>query len=107
MEDARPRAAVAIVSAMTHHQDQTDPYPGVRLMILGAIVAVLAPLGGFLAGSIVGSTREVASIDAQFAWMFAGLFVGGVGALVLCLGLLRWTRAVRQQPEVDRSTSRA
>ena len=92
---------------MTDDPNPTDQYPGVRLMILGAIVAVLAPLGGFLAGSIVGSTTEVASVDAQFAWMFAGLLVGGIGTLVLCFGVLRWTRAVRQQPEVDRSASRA
>lgn len=74
-------------------------------MILGGIVAVLAPLGGFLAGSIVGSTREVAGLDARFASMFVGLVVGGIGVLFLCLGLLRWTHAVRHQPEGERSTS--
>ena len=73
---------------------------GIRMMVLGAVVAVLAPLGGFLAGSIVGPSRTLGDYDAMFAWMFAGLLVGSIGAVVVLLGLLRWSHATRhQQPQ--------
>jgi hypothetical protein len=73
-----------------------DRTRGIQMMILGAVVAVLAPLGGFLGGSIVGPAREMGDFDAMFVWMFVGLLVGGIGAVLVLLGLLRWSRATRQ-----------
>jgi hypothetical protein len=71
---------------------------GITMMVLGAVLAVLAPLGGFLAGSIVGPSRSMGDYDAMFAWMFAGLLVGGIGAVVVLLGLMRWSHATRHRP---------
>ncbi|HEU4515586.1 MAG TPA: hypothetical protein VFR87_20935 [Nocardioidaceae bacterium] len=75
-----------------------DRTRGIQMMILGAVVAVLAPLGGFLGGSMVGPAREMGDFDAMFVWMFAGLLVGGIGAVLVLLGLLRWSRATRHEP---------
>jgi hypothetical protein len=75
-----------------------DRTRGIQMMILGAVVAVLAPLGGFLGGSMVGPAREMGDFDAMFVWMFAGLLVGGVGAVLVLLGLVRWSRATRHDP---------
>jgi hypothetical protein len=33
--------------------------------------------------------------DAMFVWMVIGLLVGGIGAVLVLLGLLRWSRATR------------
>ncbi len=71
---------------------------GIRMMVVGAVLAVLAPLGGFLAGSIVGPSRSMGDYDAMFIWMFAGLLVGGIGAVVVLLGMLRWSHATRPRP---------
>lgn len=68
------------------------------MMVLGAVIAVLAPLGGFLGGSMVGPARQVGDLDAMFVWLFVGLIVGGVGAVLVLLGMLRWNRAVRTEP---------
>ncbi len=62
---------------------------GLRLFIMGAIVAVLAPLAGFLGGSVVGRS-EAARFDPMFVWLFAGLAVGAAGAFLAFIGGLRW-----------------
>lgn len=72
------------------------PDPGraraVQMMVLGAMLAVLGPLGGFLAGSMIGLSRELGDFDAMFVAMFAGLMIGGIGAVIAGLGLLRYAR---------------
>lgn len=72
------------------------PGPGraraVRMMVLGSVLAILGPLGGFLAGSMIGLTRELGGFDAMFLAMFTGLLVGGLGAVIAGLGLLRYAR---------------
>ena len=70
---------------------------GIRMMVLGAVLAVLAPLAGFLTGSIVGPSRSMGDYGAMFVAMFLGLLVGGIGAVVVLLGLLRWNRATRHR----------
>ncbi len=75
-----------------------DRTRGIQMMVVGAVVAVLAPLGGFLGGSMVGPARQVGDLDAMFVWMFVGLLVGGIGAVVVLLGVLRWSRASRHDP---------
>ena len=64
----------------------------VRMMVLGSVLAVLGPLGGFLAGSMIGLSKELGEFDAMFIAMFSGLFLGGIGAVVAGLGLLRYAR---------------
>jgi hypothetical protein len=70
------------------------------MMVLGGVIAVLGPLGGFLAGSMVGPEQELGEYDAMILWMFAGLCIGSIGAVLVFLGLLRWTRASRNDPMV-------
>lgn len=73
------------------------PDPNVAIMVLGAALAVLAPLAGFLGGSIVGSTPDSNGTDPMFLWLFGGLVVGGLGAVVVFLGGMRWFRAQRDR----------
>lgn len=69
----------------------TEPVaPGQWMTILGLIVAVLAPLAGFLGGS---STGAVARENALGVWLITGLVIGGLGVLVAFIGGQRWWRA--------------
>jgi hypothetical protein len=70
----------------------------VQMMVLGSVLAVLGPLGGFLAGSMIGLSRRLGEYDAMFVAMFAGLVIGGVGAIIAGLGLLRYARRDAQTP---------
>lgn len=101
---------------MSHEQPHTDPAPaadqdvggpvepaptapvldpvGIRPLILGAVVAVLGPLAGFLGGSMNGSSLTDQP-DPLFVWLFSGLVVGGIGAVVAFVGGLRWWRTNR------------
>lgn len=67
---------------------------GLRMLVLGALVMVLAPLAGFLGGSIVGESQEH-RIDPLAVWLFAGIVIGGVGGIIAFVGGLRWLRANR------------
>jgi len=64
--------------------------PGQWMTILGLIVAVLAPLAGFLGGS---STGAVARQNALGVWLITGLVIGGLGVLLAFVGGQRWWRA--------------
>lgn len=75
--------------------DAPDRTRAIQMMIAGAIVAVLAPLGGFLGGTMVGTSSRMGEFDAMFLWLFAGLVVGGLGAVLVLLGLLKWVRVTR------------
>ncbi|GGL15568.1 hypothetical protein [Planomonospora parontospora] len=66
---------------------------GLRTMVLGSILAVLAPLAGFLGGSMAGHGSGVTGLSPLFLWMFGGLIIGAVGAVVAITGGLRWARA--------------
>ncbi len=70
----------------------------IRMIVLGGVVALLAPLGGFLAGSMIGLDRMVGAFDAMSVALFAGMFVGGIGAVVAILGLLRAARRSARKP---------
>ena len=73
----------------------------VQMMVLGSVLAVLGPLGGFLAGSMIGLSRTLGDFDAMFVALFIGLLIGGVGAVIAGLGLLRYARRdaqLRRQP---------
>jgi len=64
--------------------------PGQWMTTLGLIVAVLAPLAGFLGGS---STGAVARANALGVWLITGLVIGGLGVLLAFVGGQRWWRA--------------
>ena len=69
----------------------TEPVaPGQWMTILGLVIAVLAPLAGFLGGS---STGAVARENALGVWLITGLVIGGLGVLVAFIGGQRWWRA--------------
>jgi hypothetical protein len=61
-------------------------------MVLGSVLAGLGPLGGFLAGSIIGLSYKIGDYDAMFVALFIGLLVGGVGGVIAGYGLLRYAR---------------
>lgn len=74
--------------------DQPLRSDGMRMLVLGALLAFLAPLIGFLGGSIaVGTTSD--EIDPLALWLFGGLVIGGIGALFAIVGGLRWFQANR------------
>jgi hypothetical protein len=65
------------------------------LIVLGVLLAILAPLGGFLGGTMVGSSGVDSEMDPLLLWLIGGLGVGGIGVLIACVGGLRWHRANR------------
>lgn len=70
-----------------------DSSRGVRLIVVGTIVALLAPLAGFLGGTMAGSSGAVGDFDPLFVWLFVGMVAGGIGGVVAITGALRWNRA--------------
>ncbi|GIH81503.1 hypothetical protein [Planobispora longispora] len=73
---------------------------GIRAVILGALLAGLAPLAGFLGGSMAGHSGGETGMSPLFLWMFGGLIVGAIGAVIAIMGALRWmrTRHMGQNP---------
>lgn len=67
--------------------------PGTWTAILGALLAVLAPLVGFLTGTIFGVQSEGPfGLPWLWIWMFVGLVVGGIGGIAAIIGIVRLTR---------------
>ncbi len=72
--------------------------PGLWGVILGVVIGGLAPLGGFLVGSILGVGSPDAAVAPMFIALFIGIVVGALGLLVAGLGGMRLFRHVRAQP---------
>ena len=70
-----------------------DPSKGLRSVVLGSLLAVLAPLGGFLGGSMAGTSGPLDDVDPLFIWLFVGMVVGGIGVAIAIRGGLQWVRA--------------
>lgn len=68
---------------------------GLKMIISGAVILFLAPLAGFLGGTMVGSPDAATHLDPMFLWLFAGMVVGGIGGAIALLGVLR---RLRSQP---------
>lgn len=67
--------------------------PGLWRLILGVALAALAPLVGFLVGSIIGVADDVESeIDPMYLSLFGGILVGAVGVLIAVYGGVRLWR---------------
>lgn len=75
---------------------QPEDLPGIYLIAGGVLVAVLAPLFGFLGGSMVGTSGGGDSVDRLFLWLTGGLVLGGLGAIVAFLGGLKLVRSRRR-----------
>lgn len=69
--------------------------PGFWAAVAGSVVAVLAPLFGFLIGSSMdsGDTSEAAS--PLYLGLFIGVVIGGCGVAVAVFGALRLYRNSR------------
>ncbi len=78
--------------------DSGPDQSGLWLVALGGALAVLAPLAGFLGGTIAGPGAELFDVEALLAWLIAGLLLGGAGVAIAFLGGMRWYRANRGRP---------
>lgn len=75
--------------------------PGFWMTILGVCVAALAPLFGFLIGSLVGPPEEVFLLEPIYWGLFIGTIVGGISVLVAVVGGRRlWQYSRRGKDEV-------
>lgn len=95
--------------------------PGLWAVLLGASVAALAPLGGFLIGGAVGTSDSQSANDPMFLALFVGMIVGGIGVLVAIFGGVRlwrhlhrkevaeevWVRTVRTNASGDLESDKA
>lgn len=70
---------------------RSEGTPGVAIMVVGVVIAVLGPLFGLLAGSMAGSP-DPDSTGQLFEYFVGGLLVGAVGAVILYLGFARYRR---------------
>jgi uncharacterized membrane protein len=68
---------------------------GLWQVALGAILAVLAPLAGFLGGTLAVRSGAAVDVEPLLAWLTGGLGLGGVGLVITGLGAVRWHRANR------------
>ena len=93
MADVPPRADTTAAGEPTSSPTERDRTRGIGWIIIGAAVALLAPLTGFLGGTIVGSSGDPGELDPLFLWLFVGMVVGGIGGVVAIMGALRWNRA--------------
>ena len=67
--------------------------PGFWTTLCGAVLAVLAPLLGFLIGSTMGTGETDSVINPLFMGLFIGVIIGGVGVAIALLGGVRMYRA--------------
>jgi len=69
--------------------------PGFWMTVLGVALAALAPLFGFLTGSMLGRPSGEVSIDPLYWGLFGGVLIGAVGVLCAVLGGVRLWRSSR------------
>lgn len=73
---------------------EASSLPGFWMAVLGSVLAVLAPLAGFLGGSTTGAATAERSATLG-VWLSVGLIVGGLGVLIAFVGGTRWWRAAQ------------
>lgn len=66
--------------------------PGFWMTVLGCFFAVLAPLIGFLGGSISGAGSDPTGRKLAL-WLTIGLIIGGLAVLTAFIGAVKWWRA--------------
>ena len=79
-------------------ESDPDRSRGGQMMVAGMTVAVLAPLLGFLAGSMIGPVAAGRRLRRDVRGAVRRLVVGGIGAVVGGLGLLKFARRDSQEP---------
>lgn len=60
--------------------------PGFWTTILGVCIAALAPLLGFLGGSMLGRPEGDVMLDPMYWGLFGGVVIGGIGVLMAVIG---------------------
>lgn len=67
--------------------------PGSSVLILGVVIAALAPLLGFLGGSLMGAESPGEFLFEPIYWgLFLGVIIGAMGVLMSILGGVRLWR---------------
>lgn len=70
--------------------------PGFWMTVLGVCIAALAPLFGFLLGSMLARPEGDVMFDAVYTGLFVGVIIGGIGvALAVWGGVRLWRHTHR------------
>lgn len=81
------------------------PAPGgLWWILLGGMLAILAPMFGFLIGTMVGENAAGSSFTPVYMGLFIGVLIGSVGVLVAMAGGWKLYKANRERnQEQDRA----
>lgn len=60
--------------------------PGSSTLVLGIVIAALAPLLGFLGGSLAGEAPGEMLFEPIYWGLFIGVIIGGIGVLMAIVG---------------------
>lgn len=82
---------------------ELTPAPtGLWWVILGGCVAVLAPMFGFLVGTILTDNRiDHGAFTPLYLGLFLGFVVGGLGVLAVLYGGMRLYRGHREKQRAE------
>ena len=72
---------------------------GLWWVILGGSTAVLAPMFGFLVGTIIGETSSGAGFTPVYLGLFVGVVIGAFGVLAVLVGGWRLYAGSRARAE--------
>jgi len=91
-----PAGSVGPADHPTSHPERGR---GVRSVILGSLLAGLAPLFGFLGGTMAGTAGSLDELDPLVVWLVAGMAIGAIGVVIAIRGGLLWVRTNYSQPQ--------
>lgn len=82
--------------------------PGFWMTLLGAALAAIAPLFGFLGGSMVIGTDRAGTMSPLYWGLFIGVVIGAFGVLIALLGARRlWRHLHPRETTADTAGARA
>src|SRR5690606_4345254 len=81
--------------------------PGFWMTVLGVCIAALAPLLGFLMGTMMGRPEDEVMLDPLYWGLFGGVIIGGIGVLVAVVGGVRLWRHTHRAPVDEPATPEA
>ena len=73
--------------------------PGLSPLILGVVIAALAPLFGFLIGSLMGPADDGATFLPIYWGLFGGVVIGGIGLVIALVGGMKLWRHTHRKEE--------